>query len=279
LAKNTGANKQDNTRRKTYLNSAKRVQQSTTKRQGNAMQSPHGISKSSSKNEQQVQRTTIQEHGTRRELEGNIKHFGQTEGTAFTTEALIAIFGKDGESQATDDLLQGKLPNIKHLPDSVQRILRKIAKNLCKDQIDTKVTTQELKDLYKKWKERTSTSPLGRCHLGHWHALQAPDGDHPKAEHNQYLGNKIMTIHANIMNAATLSGIPPDRWIPVDSPMLAKSKGKPRINKLRVIHLYEADYNGLLKTVWPHRAVQHATKGNVSITRKGTVKKDDKRTT
>ena len=43
------------------------------------------------------------------------------------------------------------------------------------------------------------------------------------------------------MNAATLSGTPLDRWIPVDSTMLGKSKGKPRIDKLRVIHLYEAN--------------------------------------
>jgi hypothetical protein len=64
-----------------------------------------------------------------------------------------------------------------------------------------------------------------------------------------------MTIHANIMKAATLSGTPLDRWIPVDSTLLGKSKGKPRIDKLRVIHLYKADYNGFLKIVWPHQAV------------------------
>jgi hypothetical protein len=189
----------------------------------------------------------------------NIKHFGQADGTAFTTEDIIKIFGTDGESQATEDLLQGILPKIDHLPEAVQRILKKIAENPCKDQIDTEVTTQEVTDLFKKWKEQTSTSPSG-CHLGHWHALHAPDGDNPRAEEYQDLGEQIMSIHANIMNAATLSGTPLDRWTDVDSTMLAKSTGKPRIDKLGVIHLYEADYNGFLKTVWPHRAVRHATK-------------------
>jgi hypothetical protein len=191
----------------------------------------------------------------------NIKHFGQADGTAFTTEDIIKIFGKDGEShQATDNLLQGRLPNIDHLLEAIQRILRKIAKNPCTDQIETEVTTQELTDLFKKWKERMSTLQSG-CHLGHWHALvQAPDGNNPKTEEHQDLGGKIMSIHANIMNAATLSGTPLDRWTYVDSTMLGKSKGKPRINKLRVIHLYKADYNGLLKTVWPHQAERHVTK-------------------
>ena len=143
-------------------------------------------------------------------IERNIEHFGQAQGTAFTSQDLIAIFGKDGESQETENLLQGKLPKIEHLPDAVQRILRKIAENPCNNQIETHITTQELKNLFKKWKERTSTSPSG-CHLGHWHALQAPDGDDPKAELYQDLGDKIMTVHANIMNAAISSGTPLDR--------------------------------------------------------------------
>ena len=123
----------------------------------------------------------------------NIKHFGQAEGTPFTTRDLTDIFGPNGDSQATDDLLRGKLPVINHLPDAVQRILKKIAENPCLDQIDTEVTTQELKNLFKKWKERTSTSPSG-CHLGHWHALQAPDGKDPTAEGYEDIGENIMTI-------------------------------------------------------------------------------------
>jgi hypothetical protein len=41
--------------------------------------------------------------------------------------------------------------------------------------------------------------------------------------------------------------------------MIAKIKGNPRLDKLRVIHIYEADYNGFLKITWPHRAVRLAT--------------------
>jgi hypothetical protein len=40
-------------------------------------------------------------------IDRNIKHFGQAEGTAFTTRDLIMIFGIDGDSQATDNLIQG----------------------------------------------------------------------------------------------------------------------------------------------------------------------------
>ena len=40
--------------------------------------------------------------------------------------------------------------------------------------------------------------------------------------------------------------------------MIAKMVGNPRIDKLRVIHLYEANYNGFQRIMWPHRAVRNA---------------------
>ena len=71
-----------------------------------------------------------------------------------------------------------------------------------------------------------------------------------------------MKAHARILNASTISGVPLDRWKIVHSQMIAKNEGQARIDKLRVIHLYEADYNGFLKIIWPHRAVHAATKHN-----------------
>jgi hypothetical protein len=40
--------------------------------------------------------------------------------------------------------------------------------------------------------------------------------------------------------------------------MIEKVPGNPKINKFQVIHLYEADYNLLLKVIWARRLVWHA---------------------
>ena len=44
-----------------------------------------------------------------------------------------------------------------------------------------------------------------------------------------------------------------------------------QINKLRLINIYEADYNLILKDFWPHKATHHAEQSNLlGETRRGT---------
>ena len=40
--------------------------------------------------------------------------------------------------------------------------------------------------------------------------------------------------------------------------MLEKDVGKPYIHRLRIIHLFEADYSFFLKLQWDHRLVRRA---------------------
>ena len=61
-----------------------------------------------------------------------------------------------------------------------------------------------------------------------------------------------------MMSAALNLGISLDRWQNCTTTMIEKQPGNPKINKLRVIHLYEADYNAILKIVWARKVVWHA---------------------
>jgi hypothetical protein len=154
------------------------------------------------------------------------------------------------------------MPNIDELPQEVQLILQEIAKSP-QSTIDPTISSDDLKSLFKNWKETTSTSPLG-CHLGHWHALLAPDGTSPDPDNNEEpIEDQIMQIHTYILNSLVQSGIPLARWAIVHSSMIAKTNRHPHINNLRVIHLYKADYNGFLKILWPQRAVHNATEKNL----------------
>jgi hypothetical protein len=58
--------------------------------------------------------------------------------------------------------------------------------------------------------------------------------------------------------AAVRAGMSLNRWQNSTTAMIEKTLGLPRINKLRVIHLYEADYNLALKLLWARKLVWNA---------------------
>ena len=66
----------------------------------------------------------------------------------------------------------------------------------------------------------------------------------------------------SLLNYAIKFGHVYHRWTKVVNVMLQKDAGNPRIHRLRVIHLYEADYNLLLAVKW-RCAMYHAENENI----------------
>ncbi len=62
-----------------------------------------------------------------------------------------------------------------------------------------------------------------------------------------------MTAMLNIVGS---TGLAQSRWSEAISVLLAKDIGQPNINRLRVIHLFQADYNLFLKVLWARRLVK-----------------------
>ena len=60
------------------------------------------------------------------------------------------------------------------------------------------------------------------------------------------------------MTIAISQGIAVKRWCNAVNVMIEKDKGRPRLNRLRIIHLFEADYNLFLKIMWGSRLVRKA---------------------
>jgi hypothetical protein len=66
-----------------------------------------------------------------------------------------------------------------------------------------------------------------------------------------------MTVYYKIATIALQFGISLEHWQHSTTSMIQEIPGNPKINKLRVIHLYESDYNLLLKIIWARRLVWH----------------------
>jgi hypothetical protein len=61
---------------------------------------------------------------------------------------------------------------------------------------------------------------------------------------------------------ASKHGISLQRWQNSTTAMIEKSPGCPKINRLRVIHLYEVDYNIILKIIWARKLVWNVHDNN-----------------
>ena len=111
--------------------------------------------------------------------------------------------------------------------------------------IKTTMSADDISRGISKWKETTSTSPSGR-HLGHYKAIiQEP---------------RLLTCLTQFLHVAIKSGISIERWSHATNVMLEKDPGNPCIHRLRIIHLFEADFNLYMKLQWGKRLVRRASK-------------------
>ena len=163
-------------------------------------------------------------------LSENERRFTQSLGTPFTISPMVEELGLLGTSQAADDILQGDYTP----PAGTGRDMQTILDHLqCPDstQIKTQpnpITCEEYRRGWRKVKEKISSSPTG-LHVGHWKCGS--------------LDNTINWVNASMANIPYLSGYSPSRWQQGINVMIEKKKGNYRVDRLRTILLYEADFN------------------------------------
>ena len=109
--------------------------------------------------------------------------------------------------------------------------------------IETNLSPEDVSWGISRWSEKPSTSPSGR-HLGHYKALISDP--------------VLLSCLTKFMNIAIANGIAVSRWSNAVNVLLEKDPGVPNINRLRIIHLFEADYNLFPKIMWGKRLVRRA---------------------
>ena len=68
--------------------------------------------------------------------------------------------------------------------------------------------------------------------------------------------DELVDLHIAMLNIGLQTGVALERWKRSMSLMLEKDKGKPKINPLQIIQLFEADYNFLLALIFGHRLMK-----------------------
>jgi hypothetical protein len=181
-------------------------------------------------------------------LQRNIDHFKQADGTLFTTHRVLDYIGKDGCNQNINEILQGNVH--KQLPKLVKLLLQQFNTINHKPK-DIPFTFKDMCKGFSKWREKTTTSPSGK-HLGIYKSLIKilyPQIDSPTEENttHQRIAYDCLQIQHLLMQLAIHHCHTFTRWKTVHNFLLEKTPGMPLINKLRVIHIYEADWSMIQK--------------------------------
>jgi hypothetical protein len=194
-------------------------------------------------------------------LQYNKNHFRNANNTPFMQSPLTEMFS-NGFTHEAQQLIDGSL-DIESIPTTslIKAVLKQI-QNTRLPVFQSDILKEDVDNAIRKWREETTTSPSGR-HLGHYKSLQAADGIlQDPTDPTIPIGDQIMQAHVDLLNIIVQSSYSLIRWRKIDSMMLEKIPGTPRIDKLRVIHIYEADYNLFCRIFWAKRMMQHAESNN-----------------
>jgi hypothetical protein len=136
-------------------------------------------------------------------------------------------------------------------------LLRKLQR--VREPISLSFRIQDMCNGFLKWREKTTTSPSNK-HLGISRALIMADkhlsssiGQNDSLSSPKFTANKCLHIQLLLMQLAIKQCHTYKRWEVVHNFLIEKIPGIPRVDKLRVIHLYEADWSLIQKFFVAHK--------------------------
>jgi hypothetical protein len=120
----------------------------------------------------------------------------------------------------------------------------------------------------KKWDETTSVPPFSKRYLTQYISLiriiREPSKNQdpppilpPEAQTLAEIAKELLQLHVSLLQLAIQHNQSYARWQRVANLMLEKDFGIPKIHRLRIIHLYEADLNLLLGIYFARVLVRH----------------------
>ena len=111
--------------------------------------------------------------------------------------------------------------------------------------INAPVTIEEFCHYFVHKKEIMESFPTGR-HIGHYKAILDNDN--------------LVRVVVAMLNIWLSRRIALENWKHTTSVMLENNKGSPKLDRLRIIQLFEADYNFFLALAFRHFLIRFACK-------------------
>jgi hypothetical protein len=196
--------------------------------------------------------------------QSNKRHFNAVTSTPFTVFPLSEV-GTTETSFKTSHLPDDtavQMPADTFLEtNTILDLLKRPLPGAADSEISSRISLHDFTSAIKVWKERTSTSPSGR-HLGHYKLLVKTFKDKHTDPELKVATGEILQLMVDIMDLASNKGFILEQWTKVINVMLYKKPGIYLMNKLCIIHLFEADYNFIIGTIFGRRALYSGVDNN-----------------
>jgi len=171
------------------------------------------------------------------------QHFSQAHGMPYTIAPLKDLLQYNGLTEFGDQVFNRTIPEDLDVPKTTQLLLenQKIAL-LPNEDTSHLLNFEGLMARFKKWPEKTATSPSG-WHLGIYKSLLKDlleKDDHKKASpkmHGTHVMQSIFTMLQLVVKHTHMF----NRWKVIWNMYLKKDLGSPKLSQLQTIHLMEAD--------------------------------------
>jgi hypothetical protein len=194
----------------------------------------------------------------------NQQHFRQAEGTPFTTGEFGSI-PCDGSGPVADAVLAG---TYKSSDPVVQLLLDELVRPANNTLPAIEGLLSAVTDRFKKWDETTSVSPFSKRYLTQYISLirivrepskhqDPPTALPPAAQALASTAKELLQLHVSLLQLAIQHKHSYSRWQRVANLMLENDFGFPKIHRLQLIHLYEADLNLLMGIYFARVLVRH----------------------
>lgn len=190
----------------------------------------------------------------------NKTHFGQAHGTFLTVPPFTKWGDWAAQTHDSDLILEGDFTSAQ-ISNLQQLFIQHMEKQTELDTIRNVITEDKWIGKISTWPESTSTSPSG-FHLTHSKALvngRACSQDDLDSQQLNEQQKKLINWQVHFLNLAITKKFIYSRWCKIVNVMIQKDPDNVKKHRLRVLHLYDHDYNLLLAVKWC-QLLQHCTK-------------------
>ena len=186
-------------------------------------------------------------------LQRNWDQLRQAANTPFADGHLGDLLHYDGSGEIATKIIRGHdVQEVNGMGEIVQKYIKGMAvrDTSILNTVDVNITLDQYRGFWKNKRETTVTSPFG-LHIGHYRSAMGPTA------------TDILDVHRKMLLLPFRFAMVPTRWAQTVQILLEKDTGAPWSHRLRIIELFDSQFNAGLQIIFGKRMIDNALRNDL----------------